>query len=401
MSYLSEKQARSDPEVNSILDREQQAKRNAEAEQNRFTQYANGYEAVVVKMKFAAVLGDENDPMKAVGKKYSKVLYNDETDASYPSDISSNVNYYECYVLPEWMAFPDPNTMKSDLDLYERTIRTLPVATYHKVMGISAGAMKVIPGHVVRVKPESGKNLLRGLVFTTQPIGYKEEFAQFDPDVVGKGLNTLMGWLGYGSAAAQGDTIYKNINNPNIKYLQYTPNKPAPKGALVEFDGSQSKMTREDAPDNFPKTQELFEKLVELIGFTPEIGDAIPKQGTSREKNTENSQHFHGKALDLYVSGLNKEQIIKMVKGASLAGFTAMGFASWGLHVDWRNFDGSTWQYYYKKSENQAEKNRVDNHKWQGTDYTLKDLMRYVRKGGEIHGSEKNRTGLLDGVTIP
>ena len=170
---------------------------------------------------------------------------------------------------------------------------------------------------------------------------------------------------------------------------------------MVEFDGSQSKMTREDAPDNFPKTIELFEKLVELIGFRPKINDAVPKQGTSREKNTQNSQHFHGKALDLSVRDLSPEQIIKMVKGASMVGFTAMGFGAGILHVDWRNFDGSTWQYYYKKSASQAEKNRIKNLDWQKTGKKLKDLMNYVRKGGEIHGTVKKRTGLLDGVTIP
>ena len=77
-----------------------------------------------------------------------------------------------------------------------------------------------------------------------------------------------------------------------------------------------------------------FQQLQETFGSPLTINDAIAKSGTSREKNTPGSRHFHGDALDIDVSGMSDAEKLKLVDSALKAGFQGFGFGNNILHVD-------------------------------------------------------------------
>jgi archaellum component FlaC len=77
-----------------------------------------------------------------------------------------------------------------------------------------------------------------------------------------------------------------------------------------------------------------FKKLQEIFGQQITIVDAIAKAGTSREIQTPGSQHFHGRALDLSLQGMDNATRIRLVQAALAAGFTGFGFGENILHVD-------------------------------------------------------------------
>jgi uncharacterized protein YcbK (DUF882 family) len=71
-----------------------------------------------------------------------------------------------------------------------------------------------------------------------------------------------------------------------------------------------------------------------FFGSPITINDAIARSGTSRETQTQGSQHFHGRALDVSTSGMSNEQKLNLVRAAQRAGFTGFGFGVNILHVD-------------------------------------------------------------------
>lgn len=77
-----------------------------------------------------------------------------------------------------------------------------------------------------------------------------------------------------------------------------------------------------------------FQQLQETFGQTLTINDAIAKEGTSREKSTPGSRHFHGDALDIDVSGMTDEEKLRLVDSALKAGFQGFGFGNTILHID-------------------------------------------------------------------
>lgn len=82
--------------------------------------------------------------------------------------------------------------------------------------------------------------------------------------------------------------------------------------------------------DTLPKARQM----AGYYGDTVTVNDAIAKAGTSRERNTPNSQHFNGTALDISTSGMTNEQKMRLFRAAQQAGFTGFGFGRNILHVD-------------------------------------------------------------------
>ena len=102
---------------------------------------------------------------------------------------------------------------------------------------------------------------------------------------------------------------------------------------LFGMDGA-SRMTQDDAAQQMSQTIAKYRRMVANLDFPVRINDAIAKTGTSRERNTPGSQHFHGTALDLSTRGLTNEQIKQMLVAAKAVGFTGFGFGNSILHVD-------------------------------------------------------------------
>lgn len=103
---------------------------------------------------------------------------------------------------------------------------------------------------------------------------------------------------------------------------------------LNTMDGA-SRMTQRDAVQQMSATlRGPYARMQSLFGGPVRINDAIARAGTSRERETPGSQHFHGTALDLDVSGMNDEQRRRLAIAALEAGFTGLGFGNNILHVD-------------------------------------------------------------------
>lgn len=105
-------------------------------------------------------------------------------------------------------------------------------------------------------------------------------------------------------------------------------------GPLLDLDGSQSRLTQRDAGAEMQATIRMARRMAEIFGQPITINDAIAKAGTSRERNTQGSQHFHGTALDLDTSSFSDEEKLQLVSAAMQAGFTGFGFGNNILHVD-------------------------------------------------------------------
>jgi len=111
---------------------------------------------------------------------------------------------------------------------------------------------------------------------------------------------------------------------------------------LFGMDGA-SRMTQDDAADEMAKTLARYKRMVASLDFPVRVNDAIAKSGTSRERQTPGSQHFHGTALDLSIAGLSQEQVKKLLVAAKSVGFTGFGFGNSILHVD--SGPKRTWDY--------------------------------------------------------
>ena len=103
---------------------------------------------------------------------------------------------------------------------------------------------------------------------------------------------------------------------------------------LQRLDGNQSRLTSRDAGENIQATLQRARRMADIFGGQVTVNDAIAKAGTSRERNTQGSQHFQGTALDLSTSGMSDAQKLRLVNAAQRAGFTGFGFGQNILHVD-------------------------------------------------------------------
>ncbi len=105
-------------------------------------------------------------------------------------------------------------------------------------------------------------------------------------------------------------------------------------GALTRLNGMQSDMTRSSAGQAMQATIRRAQNMARIFGGTITVNDAIAKRGSSRERNTQGSQHFVGTALDLSTAGMDNETKLRLVSAAQRAGFTGFGFGNSILHVD-------------------------------------------------------------------
>jgi len=135
------------------------------------------------------------------------------------------------------------------------------------------------------------------------------------------------GTTGGGDAAPDLEPVDPNAPSGRV---QPTPGR----SPLFSMDGA-SEMTRPDAArvmanDTLPRAR----RMAGIFGSTLNINDAIAKRGTSRERETQGSQHFSGRGLDISTSGMNNEQQMRLAQAARAAGFTGLGFGAGILHVD-------------------------------------------------------------------
>jgi Type IV secretion system pilin/Peptidase M15 len=103
------------------------------------------------------------------------------------------------------------------------------------------------------------------------------------------------------------------------------------------FDPAQggSSMVRSGAAARMQQTLSgPFARLQQNFGRSVMINDAIAKAGSSRERETPNSQHFYGTALDLSTSGMSNADKLRLFEAGRRAGFTGFGFGNNILHVD-------------------------------------------------------------------
>lgn len=109
---------------------------------------------------------------------------------------------------------------------------------------------------------------------------------------------------------------------------------PAMKPLVGSLEGASS-MTVEGADTRLDSLLKgPFQKMQSIFGKQVTINDALAKAGTSREKATPNSRHFHGDAIDVSLEGLSNEERIKLVDAAIEAGFQGFGFGKNILHID-------------------------------------------------------------------
>ena len=111
---------------------------------------------------------------------------------------------------------------------------------------------------------------------------------------------------------------------------------------LFSMDGA-SRMTQDDAAQEMQRTLQQYRRMTAMLDFPVKVNDAISKKGTSRERETPGSQHFHGTALDLSIAGLSQDQVKRLMVAAKQVGFTGFGFGSSILHVD--RGPSRTWDY--------------------------------------------------------
>jgi hypothetical protein len=164
---------------------------------------------------------------------------------------------------------------------------------------------------------------------------------------IGSAISSMFGMGGGGAAAggtgaggsAGGDdsagTGGATTTDPNARNNPgRTGNVRFGSSALTTLNGQQSTMTRAGADRAMQSTIQRAQRMAGFFGGTITVNDAIPRRGSSRERETQGSQHFHGNALDISTSGMSNQDKIRLVQAAQRAGFTGFGFGSNILHVD-------------------------------------------------------------------
>jgi hypothetical protein len=108
--------------------------------------------------------------------------------------------------------------------------------------------------------------------------------------------------------------------NPQLKRSQYT----------------HPEVTRQAERNLTLLLNENYYVLQQLYGGKLIINDALPTKGTTRKPPSRGggSQHWSGRAIDISVKGMSKDQKAKLVKAAAEAGFTGFGFGYTILHID-------------------------------------------------------------------
>jgi len=108
---------------------------------------------------------------------------------------------------------------------------------------------------------------------------------------------------------------------------------------VTKGSGEASRMVKQGSFKRLDKVlqgpyQSAFVKFREKFGKDLVINDAIAKAGTSREKNTPGSRHFHGDALDISTRGMNNKEKLELFKILKESGFKGFGFGATIIHAD-------------------------------------------------------------------
>lgn len=90
----------------------------------------------------------------------------------------------------------------------------------------------------------------------------------------------------------------------------------------------QSEGTDKELLDKWEHVQGSFGRQV------PIVSAARDTERNAVAGGAKSSQHLHGKAIDLDVSGMSKEDRIRLLKTASAAGFTGIGVYNNSIHLD-------------------------------------------------------------------
>jgi len=147
--------------------------------------------------------------------------------------------------------------------------------------------------------------------------------------------NVLTGLLGGGPTGTGTTSSTAGVGSATPGTPGGGPTGVSGSGALFTLDGSESRMVRANAGDIMQRdTLPRFRRMQQAFGSTIRINDAIARQETSRERETQGSMHFQGRALDLSTAGMTDQQKLRLVQAAQQAGFTGFGFGSNILHVD-------------------------------------------------------------------
>lgn len=79
-----------------------------------------------------------------------------------------------------------------------------------------------------------------------------------------------------------------------------------------------------------------YSQLQQKFGGKLIINDALPIKSTERRPPSSGggSQHWYGRAIDISIVGMSKDQQAKLVKAAAESGFKGFGFGATILHID-------------------------------------------------------------------
>src|SRR5690625_4722709 len=99
---------------------------------------------------------------------------------------------------------------------------------------------------------------------------------------------------------------------------------------LREFAGRDGSNLVKDEKKVINKVQSLKDRNKRHIIIT---SDYRTESHNRKVGGTKNSQHLYGKAVDIKVSGMTPQTLLKH---AEAVGFTGIGLYKWGIHVDVR-----------------------------------------------------------------
>lgn len=151
--------------------------------------------------------------------------------------------------------------------------------------------------------------------------------------------------LPFATSGSSGSSTTDGSSQSNYQYTgsgQIIPNPNM--NPIFTANGQQSTFLKPGAEaimqnDTIPRVK----KVAELFGKPLVINDALAKRGTTREKTTQGSQHFYGRAVDISTRGMSNSEKIRLFEAAKQAGFTGFGFGNTILHID--TGDKRAWDY--------------------------------------------------------
>lgn len=172
MAKAFDQQARSNPETNASLDRQEIAEVVRDNKNNKLKNIGAGYRAVVLRFKEIIKLRSRGNSGRYIGRDWGQFVY--QEDDSKKSPDSTEGNYYEVYVKPMWFdGLPDPKSV--DPKHYLDFAKLYPIAR------TKAGSPKVSidlqAGDVIFVTPESGDKPLENLLFEPIIVDHLSEYA--------------------------------------------------------------------------------------------------------------------------------------------------------------------------------------------------------------------------------